>query len=279
VSLERIAACFAALKASRRTALVGFLTIGDPSVEDSYACAQAMLRAGVDVLELGVPFSDPTADGPVIAAASYRAIQRGGSLRAALGVAGRLRAESEAPIVLFTYYNPVVAFGEARLPSALAEAGVDALLVVDLPPEEGAALRAGMRARDLGMVPLITPTSGAAREQAILEAAGARGFIYYVSVTGVTGAVDVDAQGAGDPLARAGAAAQALSVRAGLPVVVGFGIDTPAKARLVADQGVAGVVVGTALVNAIAEPGDSASRVERVSALVGGLRSALDAHL
>src|SRR5690606_7064329 len=109
------------------------------------------------------------------------------------------------------------------------------------------------------------------------QAAGARGFIYYVSVTGVTGAVDVAAQGSADPLVAAGDAARALAERAGLPVVVGFGIDSPAKARTVADQGVAGVVVGTALVKAIAEPGDTASRVARVSALVSGLRSALDA--
>lgn len=277
MTLERTDACFATLKASGRTALVGFLTTGDPSVEDSLACARAMLRAGVDVLELGVPFSDPTADGPVIAAASYRAIQSGGSLRAALEVARRLRAEFDAPIVLFTYFNPVVAFGEAALPSALNEAGVDGLLVVDLPPEEGAQLRAGMRDQNLGIVPLVTPMSGAARERAIVQAAGARGFIYYVSVTGVTGAVDVAAQGSADPLVAAGDAARALAERAGLPVVVGFGIDSPAKARTVADQGVAGVVVGTALVKAIAEPGDTASRVARVSALVSGLRSALDA--
>ncbi|MCB9588841.1 MAG: tryptophan synthase subunit alpha [Polyangiaceae bacterium] len=276
MTLARIEARFKNLAETQRTALVGFLTTGDPSVEDSYQCAKALLEAGVDVLELGVPFSDPTADGPVIAAASYRAIQNGGSLKAALDVARRLRADFDAPIVLFTYYNPIVAFGEQALPGALVDAGVDAVLVVDLPPEEAPLLRQGLRERDLGVVPLLTPTSGSVREQAVL--ADARGFIYYVSVTGVTGAVDAKAQVASEnPLRAAGQAANALSARAGMPVVVGFGIDSPAKAREVAEQGVAGVVVGTAIVKLIAEPGSSEERRKRVFDFASQLRQAIDA--
>ncbi len=276
MTLARIEGRFKSLAETQRTALVGFLTTGDPSVEDSYRCARAILEAGADVLELGVPFSDPTADGPVIAAASYRAIQSGGSLKAALELAKRLRADFDTPIVLFTYYNPIVAFGEAELPGALVDAGIDAVLVVDLPPEEAPLLRQGLRELDLGVVPLLTPTSGSAREKAVL--ADARGFIYYVSVTGVTGAVDAKAQAASDnPLRAAGQAAKALAERAGMPVVVGFGIDSPAKAREVADQGVAGVVVGTAIVKAIAADGSPEQRSQRVHAFVKELREALDA--
>ncbi|MCA9632470.1 MAG: tryptophan synthase subunit alpha [Myxococcales bacterium] len=276
MTLARIDARFKNLAENRRTALVGFLTTGDPSVEESYLCARAILEAGADVLELGVPFSDPTADGPVIAAASYRAIQQGGSLRAALEVARRLRADFDAPIVLFTYYNPIVAFGEKALPQALVDAGVDAVLVVDLPPEEAPTLRQGLRELELGVVPLLTPTSGSARERAVLG--DARGFIYYVSVTGVTGAVEARAQAAKDnPLRAAGQAAKALGERAGMPVVVGFGIDSAAKAREVAEQGVAGVVVGTAIVKLIARPGTSEERRRRVFDFVSELRSAIDA--
>ncbi len=132
-----------------------------------------------------MPFSDPTADGPVIAAAAYRAIQRGGSLTAALEVARRVRAESDAPLILFTYYNPIVAFGEDKLPAAAREAGVDGVLLVDLPPEEGRLLREGCAKERLAVIPLVAPTTGREREPKVL--ASASGFVYYVSVTGVTG--------------------------------------------------------------------------------------------
>jgi tryptophan synthase alpha chain len=243
MTAERIEARFAELRRQGKTALVVYLTIGDPSVDDSLACARAALEAGADILELGIPFSDPTADGPVIAAASYRAMRSGGSLRAGLEVARQLRAESDAPLVVFTYYNPVVAFGEAELPRAVDRAGADALLIVDLPPEEGAELRAAADAVNLAVIPLVAPTTGTEREALVLERA--RGFVYYVSVTGVTGSREVSA------LEEAGRAAAALRQRAQLPVVVGFGIDSPDKARAVAAQGVDGVVVGTAAVKAI----------------------------
>ena len=252
-----------------KTVLVVYLTVGDPSVDDTLACARAALDAGADVLELGVPFSDPTADGPVIAAASHRAIAGGGSLRAALGLAKRLKADSDAPLVLFSYYNPIVAFGEEDLPRAAVEAGVDALLAVDLPPEEGDGLRRQAQACDLAIVPLVTPTTGTEREARVL--AGARGFVYYVSVTGVTGGRTLEA------LERAGRAAAALRQRAKLPVAVGFGIDSPEKARAVAKQGVDAVVVGPAVVRAIAAEADRAARVEAVRKLVGALRAGLDA--
>ena len=267
MTAERIRQTFAEAKQRGRTALVVYLTLGDPSVEDSIACALAALEAGADVLELGVPFSDPTADGPVIAQASYRAIQSGGSLRAALRVAEAVRARSQAPLVLFSYYNPVLFYGEAALAEAAAQSGVDGLLLVDLPPEEGASLRAAADAQHLAIIPLLAPTAGPDRVARALE--GATGFVYYVSLTGVTGA-------AAAPLEEAGAAAARLRERAGLPVVVGFGIDSAAKARAVAGQGVDGVVVGTAIVKAISGAPNSAARVAAVRALVSELRAGLD---
>ena len=267
MTAERIERVFTERRAEGRAALVTYLTVGDPSVDDTVRCAIAAAEAGADVLELGVPFSDPTADGPVIAAAAHRAIAQGGSLRAALKVAASVRAASDVPIVLFSYYNPILAFGPERLPEAVAQAGGDGLLLVDLPPEEGADLRAAARAADLAVIPLVAPTTGADREPLVL--AGARGFIYYVSLTGVTGS------GAA-PLVDAGRAAASLRARAQLPVVVGFGVTSPEKARIVAEQGVDGVVVGTAIVRAIAEAADADARVRAVRDLVGALRAGLD---
>lgn len=268
MTLSRIDALFADCKQQNRTALVAYLTIGDPSLEDSEACALAALEAGADILELGVPFSDPTADGPTIAAASYRALQRGGSVRSTLALAERLRAKSEAPLVLFSYYNPLLAYGDATLPQAAASAGIDGLLVVDLPPEEGAELRAAARAAQLAFIPLLAPTSDRERERVALAASS--GFVYYVSMTGVTGSAALD-------VGAAGGAARALRERAGLPLVVGFGIDSPDKARQVADFGVDGVVVGSQLVRTIAAEPDTAARVAAVRRFVGSLRAALDA--
>jgi tryptophan synthase alpha chain len=267
MSQNRLGACFAALAQKKRTALVIYLVIGEPSVEESLECARAALDAGADILELGVPFSDPTADGHVIAAAAYRAIKQGGSLPAALEVARGLRQHSQAPLVLFTYVNPVLAFGENKLIQAAGEIGLDGLLMVDLPPEEGADLRSGAARAGVSVVPLVAPTTDREREPRVL--AGASGFIYYVSVTGVTGSAQA-------PLAQAGRDAAALQARAGLPVVVGFGIRTPEQAREVAATGVSGVVVGTEVVRVIAEAKDRGARVKAVSELVGRFRRGLD---
>jgi tryptophan synthase alpha chain len=267
VTLERIERTFSRLTEQRRTALVAYLCVGDPSVEDSKACALAAVEAGADMLEIGVPFSDPTADGPVIAAAAYRAIHNGGSLTSALDVARAVRARSEAPIVLFTYYNPVMAFGETKLPAVARETGVDGFLVVDLPPEEGGELRRAARESGMGFVPLLAPTSDRAREDAAF--ATASGFVYYVSMTGVTG-------GAGVSVDDASRRANALRERAGLPVIVGFGIDGREKAQAARRHGVSGVAVGTAIVKAIAAGKSTDERVAAVRRLVGELRAGLD---
>jgi tryptophan synthase alpha chain len=221
------------------------------------------------VLELGVPFSDPTADGPVIAAASYRAIHSGGSFRAALRAAEAVRKQSQIPIILFTYYNPLVAYGDERAADEARRVGADGFLVVDLPPEEGAVLRARAKQNELAIIPLIAPTTGLEREPHVL--AGASGFVYYVSVTGVTGS------GAA-PLTEAAERAAGIRTRAKLPVVIGFGIRTPADAERAAAQGADGVVVGTEVVRIIAAAGSQQARVAAVEKLVSALRAGLDAR-
>lgn len=267
MTVERVDRCFTELAAKGKTALVAYVCVGDPNVEESRDCALAALEAGADIVELGVPFSDPTADGPVIAQASYRAIHSGGSLRAALDVSRWLRERSDAPLVLFSYYNPILAYGDALVPKAADEAGIDAFLVVDLPPEEGAELRRAVRDARLGFIPLLAPTSDAEREALAFETAS--GFIYYVSLTGVTGAHSAS-------LEDAGRHAVALRERARLPVVVGFGIDSADKARGVAAHGVSGIAVGTAIVRAIGGAHDAAGRRRAVGALIAELRRGLD---
>jgi len=256
---------------ARRKVLVAYVCVGDPSVAESIVLARACLRAGADVVELGVPFSDPAADGPAIARASQRAIAVGGGLAATLRAAQAVRETHEdAGIVLFGYYNPLFVRGEERAAREAAEAGVDALLVVDLPVDEASALRDAARAHQVGLVPLLAPTSSADRVAVVKAMATGGGvpFVYYVSVTGVTGAGGVDAE-------QAGGRASALRAELGLPVVVGFGIDSRDKARAAA-TGSDGAVVGTALVRAIEEGRTAAEREASVERLVRDLRAGVD---
>jgi tryptophan synthase alpha chain len=266
--MERFARVFA--RKSRKV-LVAYLCVGDPSEEESVALAGAATEAGADVLELGVPFSDPTADGPAIARASQRAIARGGGLASTLRAARAIRAKNaDVPIVLFGYYNPIFVHGEARV---VAEAAgiVDALLVVDLPIEEAEPLRSAAAASHIGLVPLLTPTSSPDRVDAVRRANARHpvGFVYYVSVAGVTGS-------AAAPLADASVEAGKLREALGLPVVVGFGIDSGAKARA-AGAHADGVVVGTALVRTIEDGKTREEREAAVRSCIGELRAGLDA--
>ena len=264
--MKRIAAAFA-----RRKPLVAYLCVGDPTVDESVELALGCVRAGADVLELGVPFSDPTADGPAIARASQRAIAAGGGLQASLRAAAAVRArDAGVGIVLFGYYNPIFVHGLERTALEAAEAGIDALLVVDLPLEESDPLRVAALQAGLGVVPLLAPTSSADRVAAVRLVAGRGGvpFVYSVSATGVTGKVGVDA-------GEAGARAASLHAELGVPVVVGFGIDSRERARAAA-RGASGVVVGTALVRLIEEGKTPESRLEAVERLVGELRRGVD---
>ena len=273
--MSRIDRAFAAQRVRKGRVLVVYLCVGDPSLRGSLKCARAALEAGADVLELGVPFSDPTADGPAIARASERAIAAGSSLARTLETAAEIRKESDAPLVVFGYYNPILIHGEERTVREAKAADIDAFLVVDLPPEEGKILRDAADEAGIAIIPLLTPTSGAARIEA--ATARAKGFLYYVSVTGVTGKAGDDA------LAEAAQKACSLRESSKLPVVVGFGIDGPSKARIAtglgangASAGADGIVVGTAVVKAIESGRDDESRAREVSRLVGSLRAALD---
>ncbi|UQA55210.1 tryptophan synthase subunit alpha [Polyangium aurulentum] len=274
--MHRIDRCFEELARARRKALCAYLCIGDPSLEESEALALAAVEAGADLLELGVPFSDPTADGPTIARAAERAIASGATLTRVIEVASRLRARVEAPLVLFSYYNPILVTGEERVVALAAEAGIDALLVVDLPPEEAGPLRSLAASRGLGVVPLLAPTSDPARVEAVRRASapppGApRGFVYAISMTGVTGANPSD-------LSSVSETAEALRSAFGLPVLLGFGIDSGESAKLAAGApgaGADGVIVGTAIVKRIERGNTTEERASGVRALVSELRAAL----
>jgi tryptophan synthase alpha chain len=267
--MRRIEETFARLAQAKRKALVAYLCVGDPTVEESIDLAVGCVEAGADILELGVPFSDPTADGPAIARASQRAIAHGGGLSSTLRAAKAIRARTTAPMVLFGYYNPLFVRGDARAVADAAEAGIDALLVVDLPPEEGRELRAAAARSGLSIVPLLAPTSSPARVEAAKRATPPAEFVYYVSVTGVTGA-----QAA--PLATASTEAAAVRRAVGVPVVVGFGIDSAEKARAAGEKA-DGVVVGTALVATIEAGKTPEARMADATRLVRSLRQALDA--
>lgn len=241
--MTRIGDRFARLKGEGRTAFIAFLTAGDPSLERSVDLALEAEAGGADILELGVPFSDPVADGPVIQRASDRALAAGATLRGVLDVARRIREQSELPLLLFSYMNPLVRLGLARSADAAREAGIDGVLVTDLPPEEAKEWSALAHDRDLDTVFLAAPTSPEQRLRTIAEASS--GFVYAVSRTGVTGERDA-ISGDATPLV------QKLRAAAPVPVALGFGISTPeqcAAAAVIAD----GVVVGSALVRHVEE--------------------------
>ena len=264
--MGRIADAFARAEQEDRAALVIYLCAGDPDLAATPRLVEAVAAAGADVVELGVPFSDPTADGQAIQRASERALAKGTTLPGVLEAVRAIRARCDVPIMLFGYYNPILAYGEERLVADAADAGVDGFLVVDLPPEECAPLREPAVARGLDFVPLVAPTSDAGRIQRAADVATS--FIYYVSMTGVTGAQATD-------LDEASSRAGALGGELGRPVAVGFGVKTPEDVRKVA-QHTAGVVVGSAVVRVVEDAADADAAVkgagELVRALAGGVR-------
>ncbi|MEM9192474.1 MAG: tryptophan synthase subunit alpha [Myxococcota bacterium] len=250
-------------RAAGRAALVPYLCCGDPSPERTVELVLAAADAGADIVELGMPFSDPTADGPVIQRASARALKAGMTLSRLFEVVREVRRSSSVPLLLFGYYNPLLRFGEAAAVHEAKAAGIDGFLVVDLPPEEANDLAAACAAAELDFVPLLAPTSTARREQKVREIA--RGFVYYVSMTGITGGKVADLRGAAER-------ANALSERIGLPVALGFGIKTPEDAAVVAPH-VHGVVVGSALTTVVEQ--HAADPVPPFRAAIEDLRRAL----
>ena len=253
--MSRIAARFAELKKQNRAAFVPFITAGDPDSETTLALLHELPAAGADLIELGVPFSDPMADGPAVQASSQRALKAGMTLTKVLELVRRFRkSDNKTPLVLMGYYNPIHAFGTARFAKEAAAAGVDGLITVDLPPEEDEVLRAPAAAQGLDIVRLATPTTDDARLKVIANGAG--GFLYYVSIAGVTGTKSF----AEDDVR----AAVARMKTAGLPVAVGFGIRTSEQAAAIAGFADA-AVVGSAIVTKMAElAAASASRDDLV---------------
>jgi tryptophan synthase alpha chain len=242
--VSRIAECFARARAERRKVLAVYLTASDPDLETSRRAIQAAIDAGADIIELGVPWSDPSADGPVIQSAMLRALKAGGGLRSALEVCRGLRAaNADTPLILFGYANPIVVQGAEPFARQARDAGADGVLCVDYPPDEDAELTSALAKQGLDFIPLLAPTSTAARIGAAAKVAS--GFIYYVSLTGITGVKLADVA---DPQRRVEEIRAATGGK--IPVVVGFGIKTPADARAVAAFA-DGVVVGSAAVGIV----------------------------
>ncbi len=261
---DRIGARFARLRQEGRGGLVTFVTAGDPDARTSRAILAGLPRAGADLIELGMPFSDPMADGPAIQASSQRALQAGASLRHTLAMVGEFRqADEDTPLVLMGYYNPIYAYGADAFLADAAAAGVDGLIVIDLPPEEDEELSLPAIEAGLHVIRLATPTTDDGRLPAVL--ARSSGFIYYVSITGITGT----ASAASDDVAQAVAR---LRRHTELPIAVGFGIKTAAQAAAVTRVADA-VVVGSALVETVAAHLDAGGKA------MDGLAAALHARV
>ncbi|MEZ4287072.1 MAG: tryptophan synthase subunit alpha [Polyangiales bacterium] len=256
--MGRIADAITRANEENRAALVIYLCAGDPSLDVTEELVVAAAEAGADIIELGMPFSDPTADGVAIQRASKRALDHGATLRGVLETVARVRARTEVPILLFGYYNPLLAYGEKLVVRDAKSVGADGFLVVDLPPEEASVLRAAIVDADMDFVPLVAPTSTDERVQ--LAADAATSFIYYVSMTGVTGAATHD-------LKEASVRAKQLQSKVGRPVALGFGVKTGADVSACAPN-VSAIVVGSAIVTTIEQASDEAQAIKSVRQLV-----------
>jgi tryptophan synthase alpha chain len=270
--MTRIDTRFADLKREGRAGLVTFLMAGDPDAKTALAILKALPKAGADVIEIGMPFTDPMADGPAIQAAGLRALQAGQTMRKTLAMVRALRQDDDAtPIVMMGYYNPIYIYGVAKFLSDAKAAGVDGLIVVDLPPEEDEELCLPALKAGLNFIRLAAPTTDDKRLPAVL--ANTSGFVYYVSIAGITGAAAPDA-------GKVHAAVARIKRHTHLPVAVGFGVRTAKQAREIA-SGAEAVVVGSALVNAVAQSLDKKGKAtgktvkavtDLVTELAGGVR-------
>lgn len=263
--MTRIDAKFASLKAEGRKAFVSYIMAGDPDLETSLEVMKGLPGAGVDIIELGVPFTDPMADGPTIQLAGQRALDGGQTLQKTLDMAAEFRkSDDTTPIVLMGYYNPIYNRGVDTFLEDAKAAGIDGLIVVDLPPEEDVELCIPARDAGINFIRLATPTTDDKRLPKVLQ--NTSGFVYYVSVTGITGSQAAQAAEVGPEVAR-------IKAQTDLPVIVGFGITTPDAAKTIA--GVAdGCVVGSAIVKEIADGKPVAEVLELVAGLAGGAHSA-----
>ena len=260
--MSRLASTFARLRAEGRLGLVTYTTAGDPSLERSADVLDALAHAGADVLEVGVPFSDPLADGPVIQRATERAIAAGATLGKTLDLIAGVRSRIGAPIVLFTYANPVLRLGTEAFGARAGAAGVDGVLVLDLPVEEAGEFRNDMLTHGIDTIFLLSPTTTTARIRRAAELG--RGFLYAISRLGVTGARDTVAEGAKE-------LAQRIRAETSLPLAVGFGISRPEHVRQVGEWADA-AVVGSGLVSVIAEAGSGPDLIPKVESYVRWLK-------
>jgi tryptophan synthase alpha chain len=264
--LNRIDSTFAKLRAAGRTGLVPYVTVGDPTLALTLPIMHALVAAGADVIELGVPFSDPMADGPVIQRASERALAQHVGLKDVLGaVAAFRRTDTVTPVVLMGYANPIEAMGVPAFADRARDAGVDGVLVVDYPPEEAGDFASLLGARAMAPIFLLSPTTPEARIAAVARVA--RGYVYYVSLKGVTGAGNLDTAEVARKLAE-------IRRHVSLPVGVGFGIRDAASAQAIAAHADA-VVIGSRIIQEI-EAGPPATAAERAGAWLAGIRTALD---
>lgn len=257
--MSRIAAAFA----KEGVKLIPFVTVGDPDLDLTARIVVGMAEAGADLVELGIPYSDPVADGPVIQASSQRALDRGVKLADVFGVVRAVRSRSQVPLILFTYCNPVFRYGLERFMSEAAAAGADGLIMPDIPPEEAAEIRSAARSYGLDTVFLVAPTSTDERIRKVCEASA--GFVYLVAATGVTGVRSRLATDLGDYMAR-------VKAQSRLPVAVGFGVSTPEHAADLARMGADAVVVGSALVDRIGRWAQEPDLVEQVARFVHDLK-------
>ncbi len=269
--MSRFEATFTELAKAGRSALMPYVTAGDPSLEWTERLVDRLIDAGADMIELGVPYSDPLADGPTVQAAGQRALANGTSVQGVFDLVRRIRSNhDETPIAILVYYNCIFRWGEERFVQAAKEAGIDAFVVPDLPPEEAESLQGIMEAHGLELAYLLAPTSNEERIRLVTERA--RGFIYCVSLTGVTGARTELSKQLEPFIARvrAGLSAHEKSV----PLAVGFGISTTEHVKQVSGL-VEGVIVGSALIDTFHNAPDPTQGVERCAALVSAMRSAL----
>ncbi|MHA1569137.1 MAG: tryptophan synthase subunit alpha [Alphaproteobacteria bacterium] len=268
---SRLEKRFAALARQGRAGLIAFVTAGDPDAGTSAAILAGLPSAGADIIELGMPFSDPMADGPAIQASSLRALKSGANMRRTLDMVGAFRnTDQETPIVLMGYYNPIYSYGIDGFVADAQAAGVDGMIVVDLPPEEDAELREPASAKGLHLIRLATPTTDDTRLSTLLADTG--GFIYYVSIAGITGTQSAESTAVGRAVAR-------LKQATDLPIAVGFGIRTPEQAAEIARTADA-AVVGSAIVDHLADRLDAAGRpspelVDSVLGFVGDLATGI----
>jgi tryptophan synthase alpha chain len=261
--MSRIKNTFSRLRKKGEKALIGYLMAGDPDLAATKQLILAMEQAGCDIIELGAPFSDPLADGPTIQKAALRSLKHNTSIKEVLGLVADVRTVSKIPLIIMTYYNLIFHYGEERFVSDAVGAGLDGIILPDLPPEEAGPLIAAAKKAGLDTIFLVAPTSTDERIKAVTRVS--QGFVYYVSLTGVTGAALA-------PQAAIGESVRRIKTVTDKPVAVGFGIATPDQAAEVALAGADGVIVGSAIVKVIEQSSGSSDLVPKVAALVNGLK-------